>query len=69
MNNIIRLITVLGNLVIIYFIYNLKYVDNECSKSIYADYIFCYSLVHVLLTAINIYCSKFFSMKEKLYLL
>ena len=66
MNNIIRLITVLGNLVIIYFIYNLKYVDNECSKSIYADYIFCYSLVHVLLTALIFIVPSFFNERKTL---
>ena len=66
MNNIIRLISVLANIVIIYFIYNLKYMNNECSKNIYADYIFIYSLVHVFLTALIFIVPKFFDNKQTL---
>ena len=66
MNNIIRLITVLANFIIIYFVYNLKYVNNECSKTIYADYIFIYSLVYVLLTALIFIVPKFFNERNTL---
>ena len=47
MNNLIKLITVLANLVILYFIYNLKV--NKCgnSNTINRDYIFYYSLLVV----------------------
>ena len=66
MNNIVRLISVLANIIIIYFIYNLKYVNNECSKTIYADYIFIYSLVHVLLTVLIFVVPKFFNERNTL---
>ena len=66
MNNIVRLISVLANIIIIYFIYNLKYVDHECSKTFYADYIYLYSLVHVFLTALIFIVPKFFNDRETL---
>ena len=66
MNNIVRLISVLANIIIIYFIYNLKYVNNECSNTIYADYIFIYSLVHVLLTVLIFVVPKFFNERNTL---
>ena len=33
MNNIIKLITLLANIVILYFIFNLKSIKHECSES------------------------------------
>ena len=66
MNNIIRLISVLANIIIIYFIYNLKYVNNECSKTFYADYIYVYSLVHVFLTVLIFAVPAFFNERNTL---
>ena len=50
MNNLIKLITVLSNLIILYFIYNLKVSDCRESKTINREYIFYYSIIHIFLT-------------------
>ena len=69
MNNLIKLITVLANLVILYFIYNLK--TNNCgeSKTINREYIFYYSLIHVFLTLLMFLVPQFFDKHKSLTVL
>ena len=61
MNNLIKLITVLANLVILYFIYNLTKVSNcGSSKTINREYIFYYSIIHIFLTMLMFLVPPFF---------
>ena len=69
MNNLIKLITVLANLVILYFIYNLKV--NKCgdSNTINRGYIFYYSLLHIFLTILMFIVPQFFDSHKSLSVL
>jgi len=69
MNNLIKLITVLANLVILYFIYNLKV--NKCGKprNINREYIFYYSLIHIFLTVLMFSVPQFFDSNKSLSVL
>jgi hypothetical protein len=66
MNNIIRLITVLANIIILYFVFNLKAMNDKCSESFYREYIFYYSIIHVFLTSIMFIAPVFFVGKGSL---
>jgi hypothetical protein len=61
MNNIIKLITVLANIIIIYYVFNLKAIKCKCSESIYREYIFYYSIIHIFLTTIMFIAPLFFA--------
>ena len=69
MNNLIKLITVLANLIILYFIYNLRV--NKCgdSNTINRDYIFYYSLLHIFLTILMFIVPQFFDGHKSLTVL
>ena len=66
MNNLIKLITVLSNLIILYFIYNLKVSDCRESKTINREYIFYYSIIHIFLTLLMFLVPEFFDKNKSL---
>lgn len=69
MNNLIKLITVLANLVILYFIYNLKVSNCGSSKTINREYIFYYSIIHIFLTMLMFLVPPFFNKNKALTVL
>jgi hypothetical protein len=66
MNNIIKLITILANIVILYYVFNLKAIKCECSESVYREYIFYYSIIHIFLTSIMFIAPLFFDSRGAL---
>ena len=66
MNNIIKLITLLANIVILYFIFNLKSMKYECSESFYREYIFYYSILHIFFTTLMFISPIFFDTRKGL---
>ena len=66
MNNIIKLITVLANIIILYFIFNLKAMKDNCSDSFYREYIFYYSILHIFLTSLMFLAPLFFDSRKAL---
>ena len=60
MNNLIKLVTILANLVILYYIFNLKIVDCKCSEAVCREYIFYYSIAHIFMTCLMFLVPQFF---------
>ena len=69
MNNLIKIITVLANLVILYFIYTLKAIDCKCSETLEREYIFYYSIVHIFLTLLMLIVPAIFDKNKQLSIL
>lgn len=62
----IKLITLLANIVILYFVFNLKNNDCKCSKNTCREYIFYYSIIHIFLTAIMFIVPQFFDLHKNM---
>ena len=69
MNPTIKLITLLANLVILYFVYTLKTNDCKCSEDTCREYIYYYSITHIFLTALMFLVPKFFFSIKKVSIL
>lgn len=69
MNPTIKLITLLANLVILYYVYTLKTNDCKCSEHTCREFIYYYSIIHIFLTALMFLVPKFFDSNKKISIL
>ena len=69
MNNLIKIVTALANLVILYFIYNLKVSNCVPSETLNREYIFYYSIIHIFFTLLMFTVPHFFDSNKSLTVL